>query len=132
MNWTPNIIKEAARELRQNLTLSENLLRKELRAERIWIKFYRQKPIFVFKEDSWLDRYIIADFYSPKSKLIIELDWTIHDIKEVYALDRIKESLLLKRWFKIIRFQNEEIINNANVVLQKIKLSAAPCSLTKE
>ena len=132
MSWTPNIIKEAARELRQNLTLSEELLWKELRAKKLWIKFYRQKPIFVFKEDSWLDRYIIADFYSPKYKLIIELDWAVHNIKEIYALDRIKEQLLQKRWFIILRFQNKEVLNNIKTVLQKIKLSAAPCSLTKE
>ena len=132
MSWTPDIIKEAARELRQKLTPAEIKLWDEIRAERIWIKFYRQKPIFVFREDSGLDRYIIADFYSPEYKLIIELDWSIHNEKEVYALDRIKEQLLIKRWFQIIRFTNNEITNDVETVILKIKSTLAPCSLTKE
>lgn len=92
-----DIIKIACRKLRQNMTKSEIILWNELKADKIWKKFYRQKPIFVFKENSWLDRFIIADFYSPDNKLIIELDWSIHNLKEIYQLDLEKEKLLKNR-----------------------------------
>lgn len=119
--WIPNVIKEISRKLRQNMTESENILWGKLRAKRLIYKFYRQKPIFVFQENSWLDRYIIADFYFPEIKLIIELDWNIHDIDEIYLLDLEKEGLLKNRWFNVIRFKNEEIYNNLENVLNQIK-----------
>ena len=119
--WTSNIIKETARKLRQNMTEAEKILWDKLRAKRLSYKFYRQKPIFVFKENSWLDRFIIADFYFPEIKLIIELDWNIHNIEETYLLDLEKEILLKNRWFKVIRFKNSEIYNDLNSVLEKIK-----------
>ena len=119
--WIPNVIKEISRKLRQDMTESEWILWEKLRAKRLKYKFYRQKPIFVFQENSWLDRYIIADFYFPEIKLIIELDWSVHNIDEIYLLDLEKERLLKNRWFKVIRFKNSEIYNDLNYVLEKIK-----------
>ncbi len=115
-----DIIKIACRNLRKNMTKSEVILWNKIKSWKIWKKFYRQKPIFVFKENSWLDRYIIADFYSPENKLIIEIDWSIHNLKEIYNLDQEKEKLLQNRWFKIIRFKNEEIFNDIEWIIEKI------------
>ena len=119
--WTPNIIKEMSRKLRKDMTDVEKILWENLRAKRLGYKFYRQKPIFVFNENSWLDRYIIADFYFPEIKLIIELDWNIHNFEHVYLLDLEKERLLKNRWFNIIRFKNNEIYEDLDLVLDKIK-----------
>ena len=71
---TPEIIKETSRKLRQNMTDAEIILWKKLRAKKLWMKFYRQKPVMVMTENSMLDRYIIPDFYSPDNKVIIEID----------------------------------------------------------
>lgn len=120
MKKIPDIIKIASRELRKNMTNSEKLLWEKLKSWKIWKKFYRQKPIFVLKEDSWFDRYIIADFYSPENKMVIELDWSIHNLTEVYNLDIEKEKLLLKRWFKVIRFKNEEVESDVELVVERI------------
>ena len=116
----PDIIKEATRKLRRNMTPAEIVLWEELKWDKIWKKFYRQKPIFVFKENSWLDRYVIADFYSPENKLVIELDGNIHDLKDIYLLDREKEKLLKNRWYKVIRFINNEVISDIDWALEKI------------
>ena len=117
----PEIIKLTARGLRKNMTESEVVLWSFIRDEKLWIKFLRQKPVFVFTENSWLDRYVIPDFYCFKKKVILEIDWNIHNLKEIYELDLYKENLLKNMWFKIIRIQNEEIKTNINSVIQIIK-----------
>ena len=117
----PDIIKIAARNLRKNETLSEKLLWEKLRNKRIGLRIIRQAPIYVFTEDTWLDRYIIADFYCPSKKLIIELDGNIHEKQEIYLLDRAKEELLHNAWYRVLRFRNEEILIEISHVIQKIK-----------
>ena len=118
---TPEIIKETARKLRQNMTDTEKILWEKIRAKKLWIKFYRQRPVLVMTENSMLDRYVISDFYSPDNKVIIEIDWSVHDIKEVYLLDLEKEKLLKNKWYKVIRFRNEEVFENLEGVLEEIK-----------
>ncbi len=114
-------IKKASRNLRQNMTESEIILWSFIRWWKIWAKFMRQHPIYVFTENNWLDRYIIPDFYCHESKLIIEIDWSIHNIKEVYELDKVKENILKNMWFNIIRIKNLDIKTNINNVIQSIK-----------
>ncbi len=118
----PEIIKVTARKLRQDITEVEIILWEKLRNRKIlWKKFLRQFPIYVFTENSWLDRFIIPDFVCKEYKLIIELDWSVHNLKEVLVLDIEKEKLLRKNWYKILRFKNEEVKYDLNLVLEKIK-----------
>ena len=117
----PDIIKLAATKLRNNSTASEIILWNYIKNWKTWIKFLRQKPVYVFTENSWLDRFIIPDFYCFEQKIIIEIDWNIHDLKEVYVLDREKEKLLLNMGFKIIRFTNDEIKNEISNVIKLLK-----------
>lgn len=120
----PDIIKETARKLRQEMTNVEFIIWDKLRAKRLKSrKFLRQYPIYVYTENSWLDRFIIPDFVCKEEKLIIELDWSIHNLKDIYLLDLEKEKLLENIWYKIIRFKNEEIINDESKVLEKIAAS---------
>jgi len=81
----------------------------------------RQKPIYVYTENNWLNRFIIADFYSAEKKLILEIDWSIHDIPEVEKLDEIKENLLKNLEYKVLRIKNEEILKDIKWVLEKIR-----------
>jgi len=117
----PDIIKEIARKLRKNMTESEVILWSFIKWWKLWVKFLRQKPIYVFTENTWLDRYIIPDFYCYDKRLILEIDWSIHNLKEVYELDIYKENLLKNMWFKIIRIKNEDIKNDINSVINIIK-----------
>ena len=124
MSWfIPDIIKEAARDLRKNMTESEKKLWKELQFRKTKYKFLRQKPIYLYTENSWLDRYVIPDFCCLELKLIIEVDWNIHNLKEIYELDIEKEKLLIQKWFKIIRITNQEIEKNISSSLKKIAAS---------
>lgn len=117
----PDIIKSVASELRNNMTSSEIILWNHIKNWELWVKFLRQKPVFVFTENNWLDRYIIPDFYCFEQKIIIEVDWSIHDLNGVYDLDRYKEELLLNMWFEIIRFTNSEIKNDIINVIKLLK-----------
>jgi len=121
-----DIIKQACCDLRKNMTVAEKLLWEKIRSNKIWIKIYRQKAIFVKNEDSWFSRWIIADFYSPENNLVIEIDWSIHKLKEIYKLDREKEKLLKNRWYNIVRFTNQEVTENINEVIAKIQTQSLP------
>lgn len=118
---TPDIIKIAAQNLRNNSTPSEVLVWNEIKNEKLWAKFLRQKPVYVYTEDNWLDRFIIADFYCFEKKLIIEIDGNIHDFEEVYELDRVKEELLKNLWYRVIRVKNEEVLSDMDGVLEMIR-----------
>ncbi len=122
MKKIPTIIKNASRRLRQTMTCSEKILWSKLKSRKFYnVKFLRQLPIYVYTENSWLDRYVIPDFICREYKVIIELDWNIHEEKEIYKLDRYKEFILNNLWYKILRFKNDDIINNINFSLIKIK-----------
>ena len=121
MKAIPDIIKEVSRNLRKNMTESEKILWDKLKAKKLnWIKFGRQTPTYVFTENSWLDRYIIPDFICSEYKLIIELDWNVHNLEEVYILDREKEKILESAWYKVIRFKNKEVFENIEWILERI------------
>jgi very-short-patch-repair endonuclease len=102
------------------MTLAEQHLWEYLKSWKLeWRSFLKQKPIFVYQENSWLKRFIIADFVCLEHKLIIEIDWNIHDNHEVLELDKYKQVLLENLWFTIIRFRNEEVLNDTQSVLNK-------------
>ena len=118
--YIPDIIKITARNLRKNMTESEKKIWFEIKNKKIWYKFERQKPLYLYTEYSWLDRYIIPDFICIALKLIIEIDWSIHDNKEVLNIDIEKEKILKQKWFTTLRLTNEEISNNIKKSIQKI------------
>ena len=117
----PDIIKETARELRKNMTESEIILWEQIKNKKIGERFLRQNPVYVFTENSWLHRYIIPDFICHNKKFILEIDWNIHNLDEVYKLDLHKENLLKNLWFKILRIKNEDIKNDLINTIKKIK-----------
>ena len=118
----PEIIKLTARKLRNNMTWAEKVLWIYINKKILNVKFLRQKPIFVYTENSWLNRFIISDFYCHSKKLIIEVDWNIHDNPEILKLDLHKEELLKNIWYNIIRIKNDDIFENIDNVIEKIKL----------
>ena len=101
------------KELRNNATISERRLWKFLQKSQLdGRKFRRQQSIGNF----------IVDFYCPSEQLIIEIDGDVHfnPINENYDFERSRylENLVLK----VLRFKNEEIKNDIDLVLEKIKM----------
>ena len=118
MNNTYEIAKTTARTLRKNQTSVEKELWGYLRNKNFFdSKFYRQYIIHFSYEN--LNRFFIADFYCHRNKLIIELDGKIHDFQEDY--DKLREYILNKLDYKIIRFNNKDINTNIEMCLKKIK-----------
>lgn len=106
-----NIIFENAKQLRNRLTESEKLLWEHLKENKFGVKFRRQHPISVY----------IADFYCHEAKLIIELDGSVHNLKENIENDFKRQTALEDLGIKVIRFTNNELYKNLNQVLDEIK-----------
>ncbi|WP_310994070.1 leucine--tRNA ligase [Aequorivita marina] len=99
-----------AKEMRKNPTKAEAKLWEELRGKKLGYKFRRQQPI---------DNYIV-DFVCLEKKLIIEVDGKIHQ----YQLEKDDERALLlreKKGFRVIRFNNLEVLNNLETVISEIE-----------
>ena len=113
-NAKPGIF-ENAKGLRRSMTEAEKILWKHLRNSKLHgLKFRRQHPVDIF----------IADFYCHQKKLIIELDGNIHDILEQKEYDEGRTFKLEEKGFKILRFKNEEIINDLENVLDRILINS--------
>ncbi|HET9277759.1 MAG TPA: endonuclease domain-containing protein [Flavitalea sp.] len=118
-SYNDNLHKEAigklyqyGRELRRESTEAEKLLWAEFRNRKLnGVKFRRQHP---------LDKFIV-DFYCNEKKLVVELDGSIHDEKINKDYDEARTSMLAGLNVIVLRFQNEEVINNIKDVLNKIR-----------
>ncbi len=106
-----DILKEHAKENRQNPTDAENVLWEALRNKQLGDKFRRQHVIGDF----------IADFISLSSKLVIEVDGEYHNEPEQIEADRLRTKFLNETGFTVLRFTNEEVLGNIEDVLTKIK-----------
>jgi very-short-patch-repair endonuclease len=106
---SPEIILRA-KSLRKIMTNAEKLLWTALKDKQLdGFKFRRQHPIWIF----------VADFYCHQAKLIVELDGAIHQQTKAKDLNRTAE--LEKFGIKVLRFTNEEVLENSNQVLIQIK-----------
>jgi very-short-patch-repair endonuclease len=104
-------IFENASVLRKNMTETEKILWKELRDRKVFkAKFRRQHPIDIF----------IVDFYCHEFKIAIEVDGEIHLNKNVSEYDDGRTHDLEKHGITILRFTNNQIINNIKGVKNQI------------
>ncbi len=107
---TSKELQSAAQHLRKNPTEAEAVLWQALRAEKLdGFKFRRQHPIGRF----------IADFYCSQCKLIIEVDGDIHD--EQKEQDAARTAEIEKFGVRVIRFSNDEVLENLTAVIEKIR-----------
>ena len=103
-------MKNFAKELRQNLTPAEAILWTYLKNKKIGYKFRRQYVI---------QNYIL-DFYCIDLKLGIEVDGGVHLDIINQINDEFRENKLTKLGVKIIRFSNNEVYEDIDLVLQNI------------
>jgi very-short-patch-repair endonuclease len=103
------VIKETARNLRNDLTHAEKLLWERIRLKQIdGLKFRRQQVVGRF----------IADFICFEKRLIIELDGGVHISQK--ERDSERDHYLRESGYNIIRFLNEEIEQDIEIVLIRI------------
>lgn len=104
------LLKVFAKENRNNQTLAESQLWKYIKGNALGVKFLRQHIIADY----------IADFVSLECKLIIEVDGGYHFSFEQMEWDAYRTEDLERYGFKVIRFTNEEVLFNINMVVDKI------------
>jgi len=104
-------LKELRRSLRKNQTDAEGLLWQYLRDKQTGFKFYRQFGI---------DTYIV-DFCCRSKKIIIEIDGSIHEAKDIEVNGLVRSKNLENLGYKIIRFKNSEVLNKLEQVIESIK-----------
>ncbi len=105
-------LKELAKRLRNNSTRSEIKLWGFVKGKQLnGFAFHRQKPI---------DNFIV-DFYCYDLKLVIELDGITHQFEEVQVKDKIKQERLEFLGLTVLRFDDDEVINDINNVMRVIE-----------
>ncbi len=107
---TSAAVQQWARERRQEQTPAERILWDALRRKRLGgIKFRRQHPLGPY----------IVDFCCPALRLVIELDGEIHAMQQ--EEDQVRTEQLGAFGYRVLRFQNEQVLNHLNKVLECIE-----------
>ena len=105
-----NSLRTFARELRNNSTDTECLLWRYLKNRQVaGVKFRRQQPIEAY----------IVDFVSFDKKIVIELDGGQHAENE--EDDGRRDACLHANGFVVLRFWNNDVIENIEGVLEVIR-----------
>jgi len=108
--YDKNLVSRA-RELRKTETIAEKKFYSEILKNKklSGYKFTRQKPI---------GNYII-DFYCAKLKLAIEIDGEVHVFQN--SRDKERDNILKQEFgLKIIRYTNDDVLNNENKILNDL------------
>ena len=101
---------ETARRLRREQTPAEQVLWRHLRTKRMCnVKFRRQHPIGPY----------FVDFCSIQRKLIFEIDGSLHAGQS--AEDEVRSSFLKSYGYCVLRFWNNQVLENADEVLAEIE-----------
>jgi len=108
--YNPKLVS-LAKELRNNMTLGEIALWREIKNKKLGARFSRQIPI---------DQYIV-DFYCKDLKLAIEVDGSIHFEEGHQIKDDIRQKCMELLGVCFIRFSDLDVKNNLNWVLNEIR-----------
>ena len=104
-----------------NKTIASNLLRHQTNAERILWTRLRSKQIagVKFRRQQAIGPYIV-DFINNESRLIIEIDGGQHNRDTIRNKDRQRTVWLRQKGYNVIRFWDNEVLQNIDGVLEKI------------
>jgi very-short-patch-repair endonuclease len=110
-------LKTNARTLRKNMTDSELKLWSRIRRKQMFgLQFYRQRPI---------GNYIV-DFYCPRAELVLEVDGSRHMNESVIKKDNHRSGYLKQQGIEVLRFDNLQILNQLDAVIEKVYQTIAP------
>jgi very-short-patch-repair endonuclease len=107
---------QRARILRANATPTERLLWFHLKGKQLkGLKFRRQCPFGTY----------FADFACLSARLIVELDGVQHEEPKTLKYDRVRTIWLRGQNFRVLRFRNDEVKQELDMVLATIAHAAA-------
>ncbi len=105
-----------ARALRRATTSAERKIWAGLRNRGLGgYKFVRQEPIGPY----------YADFVCRDARLIVEIDGATHSTEEELARDRLREDFLRAQGYRILRFNNADVYEQADRVFDTILVALA-------
>jgi cyclase len=104
-------IFQIAERLRRDMTATEKIVWEKVCKKQLGVRIRRQHPVWKF----------IADFYCHEVKLVIEIDGGIHLRSENREYDISRDIILKEFQIEILRFTNDEVINDPDLVIEKIK-----------
>ena len=107
---TYQLLLDKAREMRKNPTEAESVLWPFLSGDKMGAHFRRQHPVFGY----------IPDFICISHRLIIEVDGGYHFEGEQPEKDEERTLQLNQAGYVVLRFTNEEVLCNTDVVLEEI------------
>ena len=102
-------IKDLRREYKNNLTQAE---------EHLWQKLRRNEAGYKIRRQHIVAHYI-ADFICLPLMLIIEIDGPVHNKQKEKDAERTENLKALG--YKVIRYANDEVENNIETVVERIK-----------
>lgn len=111
-------IKEFARKMRKNPTKAEAFFWKQIRNRKFLGKKVNRQYIIRHEVIRDKERFYIADFYCAEHRLVIELDGSIH--RQQVDYDRLREEKLVQMGFRLVRFSNEEVLEDWQGVEEKL------------
>lgn len=108
-----------AKALRANETEAERVLWSKLSGKQLGVKFRRQHPLHDF----------IVDFYCHSHRLVIEVDGGIHQTTQNQSYDTSRSETFKSFGIQTIRFSNEEVIHQTDIVIASIKSTLSSISV---
>jgi len=106
----PQLLKRC-RELRTESTDAET---------RLWVCLRDRRLLgFKFRRQHALDKFI-ADFYCDEARLAVEVDGGQHDEQSQAVYDKKRSELLEAEGITVLRFWNNEVLQNLQGVLEAV------------
>lgn len=105
------ILKDNSRKNRRNMTLAESVLWDCLRTDLSEFRFRRQHIIGDY----------IVDFVCLSKQLVVEVDGEYHLAEDQMRLDEIRTEYLNSKGFYVLRFTNQQILNELHDVTLRIE-----------
>jgi very-short-patch-repair endonuclease len=104
--------RSRARTLRRDRTKDEQIMRDLLRDFRArGARFRRETPIGPY----------IADFAWLSARIVIEVDGNSHETNQGRLHDRKRDAFLTAQGFTVIRFDNDQVIDNPDYVCLELE-----------
>ena len=117
--YNPQLVARA-KEFRKNPTLAEKKLWQDY-LKTFKFRVLRQRPI---------DRFIV-DFYCAALKLVIEIDGDCHFTEDAQVYDWERTKILEGYGLQVVRFTNNQVMNNFEAVCEQIAGLIPPTPLKK-
>ncbi|UXE60412.1 MAG: endonuclease domain-containing protein [Woronichinia naegeliana WA131] len=107
--YNPQLV-ERAKYLRKNMTIAE---------QKLWKNYLKNFKYRVLKQRP-IDHFIV-DFYCPSLKLVIEIDGDSHFTDDAIIYDQARSEKLKGYGLQIIRFTNQDVLDNFEEVCEIIE-----------